>query len=216
MQHSGNHRSCQTCEAVYSFNGARPHDDHNADDHGGQRRPARQVVVDLWQYYFANINTSLLDLVYAVLFAYLLFYLVASGPLEVTIHSADVPDMDILLWPASDTYAVACLDQECLCETYVWNNDNNPRWQYVCRQWAQQSIFIFSNLRFRVFDADLGHHDDFIGGAKINLLRVVFSGWSGQEVKLAWHTPYKGNIQLTIDWQCNFFFFLSRILSYFH
>lgn len=141
---------------------------------------------------------------------YLLYFAVLSGPLEITVHSAVVPDMDVLLWEKSDAYAAVCLDRDCRCETEVRNNNNSPRWEHRCEHWRDKSAFIFSRITFLVFDADIDQNDDFIGEVSISIYRVLFSFANGRPTRLRWEVPYRGNLLVTIRWTSNVLWLVNR------
>lgn len=156
----------------------------------------------------ANRNT--VALLVLTIHLYLLYFVVLSGPLQVTVHSAQVPDMDILLWEKSDAYAAVCVDKDCRCETEVRNNENSPRWEHQCEYWRDKSTFLFSRVTFLVFDADIDQNDDFIGEVSIHIYRVLFNLNNGKALRLRWDIPYKGTLQVTIKWTSNLVWLINH------
>lgn len=168
-----------------------------------------QFPNQFWNHLKTNLNVlkankTLLKALFYVIYVYLFYFLALSGSLDVTIHSGKVPDMDILIWKKSDTYAVVCVDGNCKCETEVHDNDNNPRWDHVCEYWKVKSTFIFSKIAFLVFDSDIDKNDDLIGKFDLKLYFSLWSILSGRPMTLKWDVPYKATINVTVKWTPNF------------
>ena len=139
-----------------------------------------------------------------------LYYLLLTGPLDVTIHSAQLPDMDVLIWHKSDAYSIVCVDRECDCETDIHNDNNNPNWNHRCLNWQNTSISIMSKLTFLVYDADHGHDDDFIGGVSLSVIQMLYYGYNGKDVILKWDKPYAGSLAIRMVWWPNLVTYINH------
>jgi len=159
---------------------------------------------------FREANRNTIAIFVFIIHLYLLYLVVLSGPLEVTVHSGQVPDMDILIWEKSDAYTAVCVDRDCRCETEVHNNNNSPRWEHRCEYWRDKSTFLFSRVTFLVFDADSPDEDDFIGEFNLSIYRVLFNMWNGTPTLLKWDIPYKANLLVTIKWTPNLIWLLNH------
>ena len=165
---------------------------------------------------FREANRSTVAILIITIHLYLLYYVALSGPLEVTVHSAVVPDMDIpFLWAEkSDAYVAVCLDRDCRCETEVADNDNTPRWEHRCEYWADKSAFLFSRLTFLVYDADniFDQTDDFIGEVSVGIGHLLLRGLASGKLptKLKWEVPYRGSLLVTVRWTSNLLWLLNR------
>lgn len=162
---------------------------------------------------FREANRNTVAILVLVIHLYLLYFVIFSGPLEITVHSGQVPDMDILLWEKSDAYAVVCVDKDCRCETEVRNNNDRPRWEHQCEYWRDKSTFVFSRITFLVFDADIDQNDDFIGEVSISIYRVLFNMCNGKATQLRWDIPYKGNLLVTIKWTSNLIWLINHFYN---
>lgn len=192
----GNEYQCEICKTIYL---------NYSEDVGLVRYLVRYLNL-------RQANTRILKTLLLVLNMYMLYFVVFSGSLEVTIHSAHVPDMDILIWEKSDAYVVVCVDKDCQCETDIYNDNNHPRWEHQCQQWRDKSVFVFSRITFMVFDSDFDRNDDFIGQVNTCLYRILFKLLNGKRFQLKWDTPYKGRLTVTVRWISN----LQHIFNYFN
>jgi len=129
-----------------------------------------------------------------------MYYILLTGSFRVTIHSALLPDMDLLIWHKSDAYAIVCVDKECDCETDIHNDNNNPNWNHECLNRKDKSVSILSKVTFLVYDADHGHDDDFIGGVSLTIYQMLFNGYNGRDVILKWEKPYAGSLAIQMNW----------------
>ena len=162
---------------------------------------------------FREANRNTVAVLALIINLYIFYFVVFSGPLEITIHSGQVPDMDILLWEKSDTYTAVCVDKDCLCETEVHNNNNQPIWNHKCEYWEDKSVFVFSRITFLVFDADINQNDDFIGKVNISIYRILFNMTNGRITQFKWEIPYKCTLVVTIKWTSNLIWLINDFFS---
>lgn len=179
------------------------------------------IVKDKWQTFehsFVHRNLHYLIMISSLILCLLtvqLYYVLLSGPLDVTIHSAQLPDMDVLIWRKSDAYSIVCVDGECECETDIHNDDNSPNWNHRCLNWQNASVSFFSKVTFLVYDADHGHDDDFIGGVSLAVYQMLFYGYNGKDVVLKWDKPYAGSLIIRMRWWPTLFNYVPQCLHIF-
>ncbi|CAG2111813.1 unnamed protein product [Medioppia subpectinata] len=164
------------------------------------------VIDDKWQafhHFVFNRNLQLFAMILALILCLLtvnIYYMLFTGSLDVTIHSAQLPDMDLLIWHKSDAYSIVCVDRDCDCETDIHNDNNNPNWNHECLNWKNKSVSILSKVTFLVYDADHGHDDDFIGGVSLSVYQMLIYGYNGKDVILKWDKPYAGSLAIKMNW----------------
>ncbi len=165
-----------------------------------------QFFEDIWDsfmFFLFDRNQQLLTIILSIVFGIITtytYYFLFAGSLHVTIHSALLPDMDLLIWKKSDAYAIVCIDKDCDCETDIHNDNNNPNWNHECHNWNNKSVSILSKVTFLVYDADHGHDDDFIGGVSLTIYQMLFNGYNGKDVILKWDKPYPGSLAIQMKW----------------
>lgn len=199
MRTNGSTLRCEVCRAKYNL-------------------AARPIIESNRKFSFSHILSfeSNVQLIFSIIVLLLCFsliniyYILLNGSLQVTIHRAHLPDMDLFLWSRSDAYVVVCVDEKCSCETQVHNDNNSPQWNHVCNEWQNSSIPFNSKITFLVYDADDGNSDDLIGGITMTVYQVVRNGYNDKDVHLRWEYPHPGSLMIKISWMPPIFRILPR------
>lgn len=185
---------CEICNSKYVFH------------YNNRKEEFYSILEDKWEtlkFVIFDRNSQLFALFLSfvlVLITINLYFLLLTGSLLVTIQSASLPDMDLLIWHKSDAYAIVCVDKDCDCETDILNDNNNPNWNHECLNWKNKSVSILSKVTFLVYDADHGHDDDFIGGVSLSIFQMLSNGYNNKDVILRWDKPYSGSLAIKMQW----------------
>ena len=185
---------CEICKTYYVFR------------YKNQTERVLLIIEDKWQtfkHFVFQRNLQFFAMILSLTLCLLtvnLYNTLLTGALDVTIHSAHLPDMDLLIWHKSDAYSIVCVDRDCDCETDIHNDNNNPNWNHKCLNWKNKSISILSKVTFLVYDADHGHDDDFIGGVSLFIYEMIYYGYNGKDVILKWDKPYAGSLAIRMNW----------------
>ena len=149
-----------------------------------------------------NAQSSLrLYYILSIFVLYLLYFVLFTGRLHIVIHSGVLADADLWPFQKSDGYVEVCLDGHCGCKTEVVTNSHEPRWDTVCSEWSSKSVFIFSKLTLKVYDADYDFYDDFLGETDISIPWIVLSGGNGSPLNYTWTHPVHGSILVSVQWK---------------
>lgn len=185
--------NCEICNQIYSFE---PSDLPIEEDYSFWR-----FLVECFS--FNQANRKIIYFLLATILVYIFAYFFLCGPLLIKVHHGELPDMDMLFWDGTDSYVEICVDLDCRCRTGIVMNENRPKWNYNCKYWNDQSVFLFSKINFSIMDSDY-YKEELIGQVTVNILWHQLNLFAGNSAILHWGTPYNGSIYVTIQWTTNF------------